>query len=160
MQQGNDYLFYLTAYSNGSGEPLSLRYFSNTDGTELNTNQIINFVADGLNGVPSNPVVANVQDTLACMATMGIASVSNAKINCSVYPNPFADGVTLNFNKPVNVKIELTDLLGKVLYSVSITGKKEIDLTPEFNKLSLNNGMYYISLSGDLNKRIKIIRTK
>ena len=93
-------------------------------------------------------------------AKQGVATVSDSKVNCTVYPNPFTDGVILSFNKPVTVKLELIDLLGKVLYSASVSDKKELNLTPEISKLNLNNGMYYIRLNGDLNKQIKIIRTK
>ena len=157
------YVFYLTLYSNSNGESLNLKYFNTTNGMMLPSSSNVLFNTDNIIGTPASPIQANVIDSLSCIvvqSTTGISSASNQIINCSVYPNPFSDALTLTFNKEVNGKIELVDMLGKVIFTSAVTAKKEINLTPELSKLNVANGMYYLHLTGDINKQIKIIRTK
>ena len=159
----NKYIFYLTLYSNSNGESLNLQYFNTTNGMILPITNNLLFSADNLAGTPASPIQANVADSLSCIVvqnTTGISSANNQVINCSVYPNPFSDALTLSFNKEVSCKIELVDMLGKVIFTSAVNAKKEINLTPELSKLNVANGMYYLHLTGDINKQIKIIRTK
>jgi hypothetical protein len=158
----NNYKFFLTLYSNGNGESLNLKYFNTTDGLVAPTNTVITFATDALVGTPSSPVLANVADSLSCRVvevTTGINQMDNADA-VSVYPNPFEDNLILTFNKTVNAKIELLDVLGKVVYSSTIKDKKEFNMNLDRSKATLAVGMYYIRLKGDVNQQIKVVKTK
>lgn len=158
----NDYKFYLTLYSNDDGEKLNIKYFNTTDGFITPTNKLITFATDALIGTPSIPFVANVDDSLACRVVEIITSVSQIDNTdaVSVYPNPFEDNLILTFNKTINAKVELIDVLGKVVYSSTIKDKKEFIMNFDRSKSNIAGGMYYIRLTGDINQQIKVVKTK
>ena len=152
------YVFYLTAYSNSNSEELMVKYFNTTDASVIATNTMVTFNTDALVGTPSQPFMANVDESLSCQVvniTTGIDQIDNS-LKVSVYPNPFSEQINLQFNKAVNAKMELVDVLGKVVYSSSIKGKKEVVLM----NYNLADGVYYIRLTGDINKQIKVVKTK
>ncbi len=158
----NDYKFFLTLYSNGNGESLNIKYFNTTDGFVTPTNTLVTFATDALVGTPSTPFVAEVDDSLACRV-VNIATSVNEIANTdavSVYPNPFEDNLTLTFNRAITAKIELLDVLGKVVYSSTIKDKKEFNMNFDRTKANLAGGMYYIRLTGDVNQQIKVVKTK
>jgi hypothetical protein len=150
--------FYLTLYSNTDGDALSLKYFNTTDGSILPTSSVVSFTTNALAGTPSVPLTSNVADSLACNVvnnTTGVANLIENKM--SIYPNPFSDNLTINFGTIVSCKVELVDVLGKVVYSSNMKNKKEhaINLTA-----NVAAGMYYVRLTGDVNEQIKVIKTK
>ena len=158
----NDYKFFLTLYSNGDGESLNLKYFNTTDAFVTPTNTVITFATDALVGTPSAPFVANVSDSLKCRVveiTTGVNQIDNTN-TVSVYPNPFEDNLILTFNKTINAKIELIDVLGKVVYSSIIKDKTEFNMNLDRTKTNIAVGMYYIRLTGDVNQQIKVVKTK
>jgi hypothetical protein len=157
----NIYHFYLTAYSNTNGDVLNLRYFNTTDGSVIPTNSVLSFTTDALAGTPSTPFVANVADSVACQVvnvTTGVAHLAGTTANLSVYPNPFGDNMTINFNYAVNAKVELIDVLGKVVYSSTMKNKKEHVIS--LAGTSVAAGMYYLRFVGDVNEQIKVIKTR
>jgi hypothetical protein len=111
--------------------------------------------------LPSTPVVSNVADSVSCKVVNIATSLTNStnSDHVSIYPNPFSDNITLSFGKPSSCKIELVDLLGKVLYSANVKDKKEQAVIQTGN-LNLSAGMYYIRLTGDVNQQIKVVKTK
>ncbi len=152
------YVFYLTAYSNTNSEELTVKYFNTTDASVIATNTTVTFNTDALIGTPSQPFIANVDENLACQVvsiTTGVDQIDNS-LKVAVYPNPFSEHINLQFNKVVNVKIELVDVLGKVVYSSVIKDKKETVMA----NYNLADGIYYIRLTGDINKQIKVVKTK
>ncbi len=156
----NTYNYYLTSYSNNDGDVLNLKYFNSTDGSVMPTAQTITFANDAIQGTPSQPVVANVPDSLKCKVVLNTTtSVSelDASINLSVYPNPFNDNLTIRFNKAVSCEVELVDVLGKVVYSSSIKTKKEYSMPIHAN---IAAGVYYLRLTGEVNKQVKLIKTR
>lgn len=157
----NIYNYYLTLYSNTDGDVLNLKYFNTTDGSVLSTNSSLTFTTDALAGLPSAPFVSNVADSVSCKVVNIATSLTNSTSSdyVSIYPNPFSDSITLSFSKPSSCKIELVDLLGKVLYSVNVKDKKEQAVIQTGN-LNLSAGMYYIRLTGDVNQQIKVVKTK
>jgi hypothetical protein len=157
----NTYNFYLTLYSNTEGEVLNLKYFNVADGSVLATNSTLTFTTDALAGTPSIPVVADVTDSAACnitSVTTGIKDV-NTNGNIGVYPNPFTDNLTINFNTTVSGRVELVDVLGKVVYASTMKNKKEHNVTLGSNS-NIAAGMYYLRITGDVNEQIKVIKTK
>ncbi len=157
----NIYNYYLTLYSNTDGDVLNLKYFNTTDGSVLSTNSSLTFTTDALAGLPSAPVLSNVADSVSCKVVNIATSLTNSTSSdyVSIYPNPFSDSITLSFSKPSSCKIELVDLLGKVLYSTNVKDKKEQTVIQTGN-LNLSAGMYYIRLTGDVNQQIKVVKTK
>ncbi len=157
----NIYNFYLTLYSNTDGDALTLKYFNVTDGTVLPTGSALSFTTNALAGTPSVPVTSNVDASVSCnvvYVTTGVNELS-AGGNVGVYPNPFSDNLTLNFASTVSAKIELIDLLGKVVYSSTVKNKKEHTVYLGGNS-GIAAGMYYIRITGDVNEQIKVIKTK
>ncbi len=157
----NSYNYYLTIFSNTDGEVLKLKYFNTTDGSVLSTNSNLTFTTNALVGVPSAPIISNVADSVACKVVNITTALTNGNNsdNVSMYPNPFSDNFTISFNKVVSVKIELVDLLGKVLFSSIIKDKKDQVITLSANQ-NVAAGMYYIRITGDINQQIKAIKTK
>ncbi|MBC7694832.1 MAG: T9SS type A sorting domain-containing protein [Burkholderiales bacterium] len=157
----NTYNFYLTLYSSTDGDALSLKYFNTTDGSVISTGSVISFTSNAIAGTPSIPVLTHVADSLACHIvniTTG-TKYFEASANISVYPNPFSDNLTVNFNESVSCKIELIDVLGKVVYSSTIKDKKEHTVSLSGNN-AISSGMYYLRITGDVNEQIKIVKTK
>ncbi len=157
----NIYNYYLTLYSNTDGDVLNLKYFNTTNGTVINTNSSLTFTTNALAGIPSKPFVSNVADSVSCKvvyATTAISDINNSDY-VSIYPNPFSDNLTLTFGKSINAKVDLLDVLGKVVYSTIIKDKKEQVLLLTGN-LNLAAGMYYLRITGDVNQQIKVVKTK
>lgn len=153
----NNYTFYLTAYSNTNSEQLNIKYFNTTDGSVITTNTLVTFNTDALVGTPSQPFMANVDESLTCQVvnvTTSVDQVDNS-LKVNIYPNPFSEQINLQFNKTINSKIEMVDMLGKVIYTSTIKGKKEVTL----NTYNFADGVYYIRLTGDINKQIKVVKT-
>ena len=79
--------------------------------------------------------------------------------NISIYPNPFHDKTIIHFNNPkaTPVKVNVMDMLGKVLYSASTkqygAGLNEI----EFNSsdIGLQAGTYFIGITIDDKMMVK-----
>jgi hypothetical protein len=157
----NTYNFYLTVYSNTDDETLKLNYFNVTDGSVLPTASTLNFTINNLEGTPNAPVIANVADSSSCKVVIatGIQSVNNTAGNMAVYPNPFTDNLAISFNTSVSAKIELLDLLGKVVYVSTIKNKTEHNIILGSGS-SLAAGMYHLRITGDVNKQIKVIKVK
>lgn len=157
------YQFYLTLYSNTDAENLNLKYFNTSDGKVISANAVLTFTTDALAGSPSSPVTANADDSLKCyMASVTTSSGDlDSQVHLSVYPNPFTDNINIRFNKAVNVKVELVDVLGKVISVSSTKDKKEKEVSLDTSKYqSLSAGVYYIRISGEVLDQIKVVKIK
>jgi hypothetical protein len=157
---GNTHRFYLTLYSNTDGEVLKLKYFNVTNGSVLQTANTVTFTTNALAGTPTVPFMANVADSVSCkpLTVTGVQD-NNATGDITVYPNPFTDNLTLTFNTSVSAKVELLDVLGKVVYATSMKNKKELNITIGASS-TIAAGMYYLRITGDVNEQIKVIKTK
>lgn len=153
------YNFYLTAYSNTDGEKLKLKYFDVKDGSVLQTTGEFMFTTNVLEGAPNEPLLANVADSSACKQalTVGIKQINGAMGSIAVYPNPFTENLTINFKTNFSGKVELVDVLGKVIYVTSLRDKTQHNITSDNNLLA---GVYCLRITGDITEQIKIIKTK
>jgi hypothetical protein len=157
----NAYKFYITAYSNTSAENLKLQYFNTVNGAILPTDTTVMFNVDAMIGTPSKPIRANVHDSLACKlsdVTTSIDELDNSEVVVS--PNPFEDNFSIKFPKELNAKVEVLDVLGKIVYTSDVKNKKVVNLYFIKSSAALTAGMYYIRISGDVNTQIKVIKTK
>ncbi len=161
LNNNNEYLFYLTMYSNANSETLSFKYFNESSAMSVPSNATIAFATDAMSGTPTNPVHADVDPSMTCDQSM-VTAVTKVDENSDavIYPNPFNDSFTLRFKNEVSCKVELIDMLGKVVYSTSFKNKKEFGINTELSKNNIAAGMYYIQLSGDINEQVKIIKSK
>ncbi|MEP7265156.1 MAG: T9SS type A sorting domain-containing protein, partial [Bacteroidota bacterium] len=62
--------------------------------------------------------------------------------NVSVYPNPFRDQMTIEFERELNAIVELTDMQGKQCLKKSVSGKQI-----KINTSDLVSGLYIITVS-------------
>lgn len=74
----------------------------------------------------------------------------NDQIDIKVYPNPFEDGIQINFNSTLKDKftVSIYNQLGQVIYSETndiFIGDNLIKLSD----LNLNDGIYYLSINSE-----------
>ena len=74
----------------------------------------------------------------------GIETERKEKLNAqlSVFPNPALNSVRINSENEINM-LAITDKNGAALYSLSLPGIKEVDIS------NLQGGMYYITAQTD-----------
>jgi len=79
---------------------------------------------------------------VADFATITSVSPTHNISNVSVYPNPFQDQLTIEFEKELNAVVQLTDMQGKLCLKKSVSGK-QIKIQTE----DLVPGVYLITVS-------------
>lgn len=103
-----------------------------------------------LNGVSWGYYTVTVTDSLGCTASGsvfvdiegGINSI--IKPNFLVFPNPFSETTTLQFEEaPKSARLEILDLSGKLLRSENVSEKKQI----EIERKNLSSGTYLLTVS-------------
>lgn len=76
------------------------------------------------------------------ISTLGIANTTPDKPEISVYPNPASNYLTVTGNATDKVlEVNITDVLGKAVYSETIVGTKKIDVS------EYKNGVYLVSVN-------------
>jgi hypothetical protein len=90
-------------------------------------------------------------DTSACFPiSVGISEWNNALLQVSVYPNPAQDIVNVTIDKNTTGTIELLELSGAVVRTITFNGKScSVDMT------GLANGLYFISIITPEGKAVK-----
>ncbi len=78
--------------------------------------------------------------------TTGVNEVAKNKINFSFYPNPFDNEATINFElkEKQNVKITLTDLLGREIKIIENKILNADKYEVKLNRNELKQGIYYL----------------
>lgn len=93
------------------------------------------------------------------VCNVGVAENVLTENNVSVYPNPFSNSFHLQFYlpNPEKLKIEITDLLGKVVKSIDqkdfTEGENNLEIA--INEGELNKGMYLLSINSDKGTIVK-----
>ncbi|MEO9531220.1 MAG: T9SS type A sorting domain-containing protein [Crocinitomicaceae bacterium] len=98
----------------------------------------------------------------ASIGTSGLTTAEN-NFNLSVYPNPANDQVNLSFNLANNEKVAyfVTDITGKVIYSVSETELQSGAQKFTIDTNNLTDGVYFINLQiGGKNITKKLVIAK
>jgi hypothetical protein len=154
----DEYLYFLTLYSNTDSEQLHLNYFNTVNGDIINSTTTINFQTDALMGTPSSPVIAVVDPEDMCtLSSVGIDQLNSAEVNVIAHPNPFKSDFTVSFGKNVDVKIEMIDMLGKVVLVKQTKNQSQVTLST--TQLNLSSGVYSLRITGDLNLTLKIVKS-
>ncbi len=116
------------------------------------------YIFFGKKGDPSSvqELIGNTQqDTLTLntsfnCATSGI-NEATAFDRISIYPNPARSGFWINNILPnENITVQLTDPLGKIIYTKIVSGEKE-----QFINVELSQGVYFVSLIDGTRKAVK-----
>ncbi len=107
------------------------------------TTQSINVTTDGNYWVKTTDLGGcDDRDTLKVnfkeCSTVGIEDVVKIIPGVSVYPNPAREKITISHHYQENVRVEITDITGKVVLQDVAFEKTEIDIS------SLKNGMYFL----------------
>jgi len=87
---------------------------------------------------------------------VGIEDI-NETVNLNIYPNPINGSAVISFSllKSADVKIELFDVLGRDVETISQGSFAEGDHTINFNKNNLKSGVYFIHLNINNNSIVK-----
>jgi PKD repeat protein len=102
----------------------------------------------------SGPAGNNIYlDDLNIAGVVGVNENPVFNANLSIYPNPSNQTSTIAYHlaKKGNVKIEVVDVLGKVVFSQTNNGQQEGDYSVLISKQNLNmiNGIYFVKFSVD-----------
>ena len=111
------------------------------------TNQTYTAIDNGTYAV----VITNTSgcsDTSNCVVVDQIGLVEISKIDVNVNPNPSSGIFNIDFNSPINCKLNVLDASGRVVYSSEISNDTTIDLSFAMT------GIYYLEVSNNEFKKI------
>ena len=116
--------FFLTVYSNGSGEEVSFVAYDAVNDLVTPVTEKLTFVPNAVHGAPAEPfaMMASCEST-----STGVESPTRFLLGeVSVFPNPFLVSTTLAFelSRPGPVVAEVVDLLGRTVW------RRENDILP------------------------------
>lgn len=152
----NEYLLYLTVYSDDA-QILSFQVIDLNTKAIFYINEKLSFVPNAISGTTSTPLLLTVGGTLSTES--GLTDENQFMV--SVYPNPFADLISVSCNLPNsgNVSIEIFDLLGKKLNTVLNSNVTKGSHTFEISDVVLSPGVYMIKVTSEgAAKTIRIVR--
>lgn len=101
-------------------------------------------------------------DDINLGSTIGIDDLNNLNWNCTIYPNPTNNNVTvgLRLNEMRKLKIEVIDMFGKVVYILSEREYVEGENLIPINLNNFNSGMYIVRIVDEkiqLNKSLVVL---
>jgi len=84
--------------------------------------------------------------------------INDVDSNFNVYPNPFNESVTINFEPTSNAQLVITNVYGQTINSVDVSNSSSYVWKPG----SINNGIYFVTVKGNgiTSKSIKLIYQK
>ena len=139
--------FFLTVYSNGSGEEVSFAAYDAVSDLVTPVAEKLTFVPNAVHGTPAEPFAM----TASCESTStGVETPASLLFGeVSVFPNPFLVSTTLAFelSRPGPIFVEVVDLLGRTGWT------RQIDSLPAGKHLlsidrgQLASGVYLYRLT-------------
>ena len=90
--------------------------------------------------------------TIDCSQTLETEENIESALDISVYPNPFTDKATVTLPFESDVQLELSDALGRKIFSENVTGSSY-----ELNRKNLSNGIYFLKIENNNQQIIKKI---
>jgi len=142
----------ITAIANGASGPYYFTW-TNPNGVVLNPTD---HTVDKITATTAGTYSVIITNHYGCETILNVligypsCKLSNtlANTNLSIYPNPFSDGLLVNFESETDAAalIQVTDLMGKVFYEQqvsSVSGKNlhQLELSQDLSK-----GVYMLSL--------------
>lgn len=124
------------------------------DGVALNVNDsVLTVTANGCYTASCASCGYFPSDTV-CITSLGISETNLG--NTTIMPNPFTNQTTIAFGEPqINTSILIMDVLGKVVKSITVTGKECI-----LEKGDMKPGVYFVRITnsnfGVINKKVVI----
>ena len=128
----------------GAGNSAAAKNYTFTDVAPLS----------GVNYYRLKAVDYNGAATFSKVVSVNFSSKNDGKM--AIYPNPTRDvlRVDLNATEAATTLIQITDLMGRVVLSQSVTINKGANLLP-FNVASLPSGAYFVKINGDVTRFVK-----
>ncbi len=150
VEAKNDYLFFLTAYSNNDQEKLTFVYTSEGD-SKVNAVQEIVFTENNLLGSPKTPLLINVDESETCLESFKAAAGLNVIKDefVSISPNPFNKVLNIDFKKETDGLIRLFDTAGKEVYVREIKKMDKIEINFNEDNKFLTTGVYFLRIDTD-----------
>ncbi len=104
----------------------------------------------------TNSAVIYIVNVVPNLTPLAVKKVVKTDLTFNIYPNPSTGIFNLSFSNEIkNVKMEVSDVLGRKIISMKLNNEKSIDLS------ELKNGTYYVSfIANDKIFRDKIIIQK
>jgi len=101
-----------------------------------------------INGFCPNDTMAK-SDYIQVIKDTGLVGISNVEFNeIKLYPNPFSSDLQVSFDLEGIYDIQLSDLLGKIVYQVNNLKLKSGEIASlNLSPISLHSGMYLLSIS-------------
>ena len=107
-----------------------------------------------------------IHDTMMYVSKAGISKTATEGLyNINIYPNPFKDKTIIHFNssQAVMVKVNITDMLGKEIYSPEsskcIAGDDEIEINNADSGLAAGTYIVHISINNEaITKKIVVLQ--
>jgi len=157
--KGN-YLFFLTANSNTSGEKLSFKYFDASEKESYAVAESIVFENDGIVGSLASPQLLSVAENNRCRTTAVINSVESI---VRVFPNPFTEELTIDLIAGYSDEtiIYISDITGKVIRTLSVNNKQVAWDGLSDNGVEVSDGIYILSVQmNDKVYNTKLFKTR
>ena len=128
----------------GSGSSAAAKNYTFTDATPLS----------GVNYYRLKAVDYNGAATLSKVVSVNFSGKIDGKI--AVYPNPTRDVLRVDVNAAdaSTTLVQITDLMGRVVLSQSVTVNKGANLLP-LNVATLPSGAYFVKVNGDVTRFVK-----
>ncbi len=121
--------------------------FLYTDNIDFYSMGVMNFSSNYLHYRITKDVFYQFQNILLSN-TVGIKENGSEKIDLKVYPNPFQNTISIDFNVADNFSVELINSLGQIVLKASASTKDNLTL----NTASLEKGIYILKVRTINNK--------
>lgn len=152
----NEYVFFLTSYSNTSGEKMKFKFYDASLDRVFAIQEDAVFSSDAIEGTLSSPYILTVAEQRNCISTNVLNNTKHTDIN--IYPNPFESATTIEVvglaNEPTIITI--SDISGKVVKTLNSNSNKLLwdGLSDAGNEVS--DGIYILTI----HVKDQIINTK
>ncbi|MDF2457108.1 MAG: Fibronectin type domain protein, partial [Cytophagaceae bacterium] len=143
----NELTYFLTIYSNATDEKVEFKWVSDDNGQVYAVNEKVGFVNNNLQGTLSEPIPL----------TLGASDEETV----SIYPNPIgaAANITVHLSKASTVSIEVYDLLGNKLDTVSQGNQQAGFANFVWNAEKYPSGIYFIKIdTGSKTVNYKVVK--
>ncbi|MCB9360068.1 MAG: T9SS type A sorting domain-containing protein [Flavobacteriales bacterium] len=127
--------YHLDEYTGGNHPPFA----SDAQIMEDNKDSLAMFLFNILDCNPNNLQTLNQK---SCNSSVGVAQVTNNKLETSIYPNPFNNEINVSIKEIENTTISVVNSLGKVVLT-----KKASSYINNINLSHLAKGVYIIKIN-------------